>query len=46
MEVNRTKRASRMVKLVQNNITTTDIETINISVDLEGKKQKVYYRYL
>jgi len=46
MEVNRTKRASRMVELVQNNIATTDIETINISVDLEGKKQKVYYRYL
>lgn len=29
-----------MVKLVQN-IATTDIET-NISVDLEGKKQKSY----
>lgn len=44
MEVNRTKRASRMVKLVQN-ITTIDIET-NISVDLEGKNQKSYYIYL
>jgi len=43
MEVNRTKRASRMVKFVQN-IATTDIET-NIPVDLEGKKQKSYYRY-
>lgn len=30
-----------MVKLAQK-IATTDIET-NISVDLEGKKQKVYY---
>lgn len=33
-----------MVKFDQN-IATTDIET-NISVDLEGKKQKSHYIYL
>jgi len=45
MEINRMKKASRMVNLVQK--VTTDIETNNnVSVDLKGKEQRVYDRYL
>lgn len=42
MEKNRKNRASLMVKLVEK--VTNDIKR-NISVDLEGKKQKAHNKY-
>jgi len=45
MEINRTKRASRMVNLVQKVTTVIEINN-NVSVYLEGKEQTAYDRYL
>jgi len=45
MEINRTKRASRMVNLVQKVTTVIEINN-NVSVYLEGKEQRAYDRYL